>query len=73
MLTRHDSEYPSSVPYTTIRGLGALLGCLVVPLAYLTIRNAGHSRIAGAITALAICFGNTNQKHVSFDCQINNV
>ncbi|KAK4519221.1 uncharacterized protein ATC70_009453 [Mucor velutinosus] len=51
------SEYPSSVPYTTIRALGTLLGCLVVPLAYLTIRNAGHSRIAGTMTALAICFG----------------
>ncbi|GAN05732.1 glycosyltransferase family 39 protein [Mucor ambiguus] len=52
------SEYPSSVPYTTIRAVGTLLGCLVVPLAYLTIRNAGHSRIAGATTALAICFEN---------------
>ncbi|KAF1804918.1 hypothetical protein FB192DRAFT_1276162 [Mucor lusitanicus] len=64
------SEYPSSVPYTTIRGLGALLGCLVVPLAYLTIRNAGHSRIAGAITALAICFENgliTNNRLILLD------
>ncbi|KAL9554762.1 hypothetical protein PS6_003220 [Mucor atramentarius] len=52
------SEYPSSMPYTAVRALGSLLGCLVVPLAYLTIRNAGHSRIAGAITALAICFEN---------------
>lgn len=58
------SEYPSSVPYITIRAVGTLLGCFVVPLAYLTIRNAGHSIIAATITALAICFGNTNQKHV---------
>ncbi|KAI8636599.1 Dolichyl-phosphate-mannose-protein mannosyltransferase-domain-containing protein [Parasitella parasitica] len=52
------SEYPSAFPYATVRGFGALLGCLVVPLAYLTIRNAGHSIFAAAITALAICFEN---------------
>ncbi|KAL9555128.1 hypothetical protein MBANPS3_002493 [Mucor bainieri] len=65
-----NSEYPSSVPYTTIRALGALLGCLVVPLAYLTIRNAGHARLAGAITALAICFENgliTNNRLILLD------
>lgn len=73
MLTCNGSEYPPSMPYTAVRALGTLLGCLVVPLAYLTIRNAGHSRIAGAITALAICFGNTNQKTRFIYCQINHV
>jgi dolichyl-phosphate-mannose-protein mannosyltransferase len=41
-----------------MRGLGALMGALIVPLAYLTIRDAGHSRMAATLTALAICFGN---------------
>lgn len=41
-----------------MRMLGTLLGSLLIPLAYLTIRDAGHSKIAATITALAICFGN---------------
>lgn len=40
-----------------MRALGALFGALVVLLSYLTIRDAGHSRIAATLTALAICFG----------------
>ncbi|CEP16196.1 hypothetical protein [Parasitella parasitica] len=63
-------SYPSSVPYATIRAFGALLGCLVVPLAFLTIRNAGHSRVAATITALAICSENgliTNNRLILLD------
>jgi dolichyl-phosphate-mannose-protein mannosyltransferase len=45
-----------------MRAFGALLGTLVVPLAYLTIRDAGHSNIAAIITAFAICFGKLNYK-----------
>lgn len=40
-----------------MRMFGTLAGSLLVPLGYLTIRDAGHSRIAATLTALAICFG----------------
>lgn len=58
MTNFYSSGIPDSVPYFQMRALGALLGALLVPLSYLTIRDAGHSRIAATLTALAICFGN---------------
>ncbi|KAI7907634.1 Dolichyl-phosphate-mannose-protein mannosyltransferase-domain-containing protein [Cokeromyces recurvatus] len=64
------SKYPKDVPYVQMRALGALLGSLVVPLAYFTIRNAGHSNVAAIITALAICFENgliTNNRLILLD------
>lgn len=57
-------EYTSSVPFTQMRALGALFGAAVVPLAYLTVRNAGHSKTAASLSALAICFGINNTLHV---------
>ncbi|CAO3634459.1 unnamed protein product [Mucor hiemalis] len=53
-----------------MRALGALLGALIVPLSYSTIRDAGHSRIAATLTALAICFENgliTNNRLILLD------
>ncbi|KAI9474067.1 MAG: Dolichyl-phosphate-mannose-protein mannosyltransferase-domain-containing protein [Benjaminiella poitrasii] len=64
------SQYPKDVPYVQMRALGALLSSFTVPLAYLTIRNAGHSKIAGVIAALAICFENgliTNNRLILLD------
>lgn len=52
---------PDDVPYIQMRALGTLAGSFVVPLGYLTIRDAGHSRIAAILTALAICFGKSNR------------
>lgn len=43
-----------------MRSFGALFGTLVVPLAYLTIRDGGHSQLAAILAALSICFGNNN-------------
>jgi dolichyl-phosphate-mannose--protein O-mannosyl transferase len=34
-----------------------MFGLLTVPIAYLTIRAAGFSRLAGLMAALLICFG----------------
>jgi dolichyl-phosphate-mannose-protein mannosyltransferase len=45
-----------------MRTLGGLFGAGVVPLAYLTIRNAGHSKTAASLSALAILFGKTNNQ-----------
>ncbi|KAI8375262.1 Dolichyl-phosphate-mannose-protein mannosyltransferase-domain-containing protein [Choanephora cucurbitarum] len=51
-------EYTDSVPYLAMRGLGATMGALVVPLAYQTTRDAGYSHMAAIIPSLAICFEN---------------
>lgn len=34
-----------------------LAGLLVVPIAYLTIRSAGHSVAAALIAAFMVCYG----------------
>ena len=34
-----------------------LMGLLVVPIAYLTVRGAGHSVAAGLVAALMVCYG----------------
>ncbi|KAI8380246.1 Dolichyl-phosphate-mannose-protein mannosyltransferase-domain-containing protein [Blakeslea trispora] len=51
-------EYTDNVPYLAMRGLGATMGALVVPLAYQTTRDAGYSHMAAIIPSLAICFEN---------------
>ncbi|KAI7894443.1 Dolichyl-phosphate-mannose-protein mannosyltransferase-domain-containing protein [Mucor mucedo] len=64
---------PENVPYVQMRAFGALFGALIVPLSYLTIRDAGHSKIAATLTALAICFENgliTNNRLVLLDAYL---
>jgi dolichyl-phosphate-mannose-protein mannosyltransferase len=57
-ITIINSEYDSSViPYVQMRSFGAILSAAVVPLGYLTLRDAGHSFTAAIIASLAICFG----------------
>lgn len=34
-----------------------ITGLLVVPIAYLTIRGAGHSIAAGLVAAFMVCYG----------------
>ncbi|KAG0759880.1 hypothetical protein G6F62_004702 [Rhizopus arrhizus] len=51
-------EYPENVPYVQMRALGAFFGTLVVPIAYMTIRDCGHSNLAALIAALSLCFEN---------------
>jgi dolichyl-phosphate-mannose-protein mannosyltransferase len=43
-----------------MRALGAFFGTLVVPIAYMTIRDCGHSNLAALIAALSLCFGKNN-------------
>ncbi|KAI8879130.1 glycosyltransferase family 39 protein [Backusella circina FSU 941] len=47
-----------NVPYITMRVFCALTGLLVVPIAYFTMRGAGHSISAGLVAALMVCFDN---------------
>ncbi|KAM3582441.1 hypothetical protein VKS41_005085 [Umbelopsis sp. WA50703] len=46
------------VPYVSIRVFCAMTGLLVVPIAYMTIRGAGHSVAAGLLAAFFICYEN---------------
>lgn len=46
-----------NVPYIPMRVFCGLTGLLVVPIAYLTIRGAGHSIAAGLVAALMVCYG----------------
>lgn len=34
-----------------------ITGLLVVPIAYLTVRGAGHSIAAGLVAAFMVCYG----------------
>lgn len=52
------SDYSAGhVPYVAMRAQGALLGTLLVPIAYFTLRFGGHSIYASAFAALAVCYG----------------
>lgn len=56
MLTCRD-YLEDKVPYVIMRAFCGLTGLLVVPIAYLTIRGAGHSIAAGLVAALMVCYG----------------
>lgn len=45
------------VPYIAMRVFCGIAGLLVVPIAYLTIRNTGHSIAAGLVAAFMVCYG----------------
>ncbi|KAG0190619.1 hypothetical protein DFQ28_001789 [Apophysomyces sp. BC1034] len=47
------------VPYVQMRSMCAALGVLTVPMAFLTVRDAGHSMTAALVAALAICYENS--------------
>lgn len=47
-----------NVPYVIMRVFCGLTGLLVVPIAYLTVRGAGHSIAAGLVAAFMVCYGN---------------
>ena len=61
------SEYEEKVPYVPIRLFCATFGVLTIPIAYLTIRAAGFSKLAGVMTAIIVCFG---RAELSFSGQI---
>lgn len=45
------------MPYVIMRVFCGITGLLVVPIAYLTIRGAGHSIAAGLVAAFMVCYG----------------
>ncbi|KAI7866959.1 Dolichyl-phosphate-mannose-protein mannosyltransferase-domain-containing protein [Spinellus fusiger] len=58
------------VPYTVMRGVGAGVGALLAPMAYVTLREGGHSFFAALLAALAVCFENslvTNNRLIMLD------
>lgn len=46
-----------NVPYVIMRVFCGIAGLLVVPIAYLTVRGAGHSIAAGLVAAFMVCYG----------------
>ncbi|KAI7904603.1 Dolichyl-phosphate-mannose-protein mannosyltransferase-domain-containing protein [Cokeromyces recurvatus] len=58
------------VPYVIMRTFCGIMGLLVVPIAYLTIRGAGHSIAAGLVAAFMVCYENgliTNNRLILLD------
>ncbi|KAL1927163.1 hypothetical protein VTP01DRAFT_5126 [Rhizomucor pusillus] len=58
------------VPYVPMRVFCALNGVLTVPIAYWTLRSAGHSVAASVVAALMVCYENgliTNNRHILLD------
>lgn len=56
------------MPYIAMRVFCALTGLLVVPIAYFTMRGAGHSVAAGLVAASMVCFGKkSNREYVSLE------
>ncbi|KAF9937285.1 hypothetical protein BGZ67_001418 [Mortierella alpina] len=47
------------VPYVAMRMLGALMGVAVVPMAFYTIKNSGHSLHASILAAVLVLFENS--------------
>ncbi|KAI9267568.1 Dolichyl-phosphate-mannose-protein mannosyltransferase-domain-containing protein [Helicostylum pulchrum] len=47
-----------NVPYVIMRVFCGITGLLVVPIAYLTVRGAGHSIAAGLVAAFMVCYEN---------------
>ncbi|KAF9331481.1 hypothetical protein BG006_005680 [Podila minutissima] len=47
------------VPYVPMRLMGALMGVAVVPIAFYTVRNSGHSYHASVLAALLVLFENS--------------
>jgi dolichyl-phosphate-mannose--protein O-mannosyl transferase len=49
--------YEDKVPHVPMRLFCATFGLLTIPIAYLTIRAAGLSKLAGGMAAVLMCFG----------------
>ncbi|KAI8367622.1 glycosyltransferase family 39 protein [Radiomyces spectabilis] len=58
------------IPYTAMRAACAILGAFTVPMAFLTIRDGGHSLPAALMAAVAVCYENsmvTNNRLIMLD------
>lgn len=49
-----------------MRLMGALMGVAVVPIAFYTVRNSGHSYHASVLAALLIIFGTISELFLAF-------
>jgi len=50
------------VPYVAMRMLCGLMGAAVVPMAFFTIKNSGHSLHAAVLAAVLVLFGKVSNK-----------
>ncbi|KAF9389581.1 hypothetical protein CPC16_005738 [Podila verticillata] len=57
------SEYPSSLPFTTMRVLTATMGALVPPMAFMTLKSSGQSVSTATMAALLITLDNALTTH----------
>ncbi|KAG2228231.1 hypothetical protein INT45_011023 [Circinella minor] len=60
----------NGVPYVAIRVFCGTLGALAVPMAYLTMKKAGHSTMSGIVVSLMLCYENgliTNNRLILLD------
>lgn len=47
----------SNFPLVGMRKVSAIVGALIAPVCYMTIRNFGHSRSAATFAAILMVFG----------------
>ncbi|KAF9328439.1 hypothetical protein BG006_008376, partial [Podila minutissima] len=57
------SQYPSSLPFTTMRVVTATMGALVAPIAFLTLKASGQSVSTAMMAALLITLDNALTTH----------
>lgn len=55
------------MPYVAMRVFCGIAGLLVVPIAYFTIRSAGHSIAAALVAAFMVCYGKDIIGFLEFD------
>ncbi|KAI9286922.1 glycosyltransferase family 39 protein [Umbelopsis sp. AD052] len=71
--TNIGDAYEGKVPHVPIRVFCATFGVLTIPIAYLTIRAAGFSKLAGLMAAIFVCFENgfvTNHRLILLDAPL---
>lgn len=54
---RYRDYIEPKVPYIPMRTMCGLMGVAVVPIAFYTVRNSGHSLHAASLAALLVLFG----------------
>lgn len=61
------SAYGDKVPFLAMRTAMAVMGALVAPMAYITLRNKGQSAPTAILASLLVAFGNILQLSESCD------
>jgi len=54
------------VPYIPMRTMCGLMGVAVVPIAFYTVRNSGHSLHAAILAALLVLFGKGSARRLFY-------